>query len=403
MIRCEDVFKRNYFESYSEFYLAVCMGAECLRRGEVLDMTSMRIEKDIAPETQLNYFRYLIHEGGIHVEGTDVSKVTYDSALLEKRMYFDVSCITDLYGVIVEESESGYFWSYNWAYDNYKIRRTETLNRSKMGNLVMHIAAHLFIEFYLGCRPRKLVTFKFIENEAKTTSMYINLYSCALTLDWFNEEVNVDVDFQDFNVDLQYSIMCNNGRVSGRNKHWSITDKKKFMEKEGFRVGSIAILWYRKGMCKNNLDGRIVSNTIIRIDEILEDELVVQSIPLNKTKEETVSDYYDIPEEKRIYYMDMLEKKPVVTQKKLSLYSLGIENYFSIDEYMFITKLDKRERVSKLVTIEGKEASVDMSVMDAIYWLLCQYEIDFDRELYKSMYSGGKDMMWDLYGEEVES
>lgn len=400
MIQCEDIFKRNYFESYSEFYLAVCMGAECLRRGEVLNMSNMRIEKDIAPEAQLNYFRYLVHEGGIYVEGTDVSKITYDASLLEKRMYLDVRCITDLYDIIVQDTKEGYLWSYNWASDNYKVWRSETLNRSKIGNLTMHIAAHMFIEFYLGCRAKKPLIFKFIENEAKTTSMYINLYSCALTLDWFNDDVVVDVDFQDFNVDLQYSIMCNNGRVSGRNKHWSVNDKKRFMEKEGLNEGSIAILWYRKGMCKNNLDGRIVSNTIIRIDKILDDALEVHSIPLNKTKEETISDYYDIPEEKRIYYMDMLEKKPAVSKKSLSLYSLGIENYFSVDEYMFITKLDKRERVSKLVTISGEEASVEMSVMDAIYWLLCQYEIDFDRELYKSMYSGGKDLMWDLYGEE---
>ena len=54
----------------------------------------------------------------------------------------------------------------------------------------------------------------------------------------------------------------------------------------------------------------------------------------------------------------------------------------------------------KRITVQGKEADVEMNEVDAIYWLLCQYEIDFDRELYKSMYNSSKDLMWDEYGEE---
>ena len=56
----------------------------------------------------------------------------------------------------------------------------------------------------------------------------------------------------------------------------------------------------------------------------------------------------------------------------------------------------------KRITVQGKEADVEMNEVDAIYWLLCQYEIDFDRELYKHMYNNDEDLLWDLYGNEGE-
>lgn len=56
----------------------------------------------------------------------------------------------------------------------------------------------------------------------------------------------------------------------------------------------------------------------------------------------------------------------------------------------------------KRITIDGKEGDVSMSSIDAIYWLLCQYSIEFDRELYRNMYNDGKDLMWDLYGDDTD-
>ena len=63
MLVCEEYFKRNYFESYSEFYLALCIAAELGRRGTYLDMSTMRIEKNIIPTIQLDYFKYLVSKG----------------------------------------------------------------------------------------------------------------------------------------------------------------------------------------------------------------------------------------------------------------------------------------------------------------------------------------------------
>ena len=76
---------------------------------------------------------------------------------------------------------------------------------------------------------------------------------------------------------------------------------------------------------------------------------------------------------------------------------MGIENYF-YDESQFITLISPTEKVNKLITIDGKQVQKEMSCIDAIYWLLCQYEIDFDREVYKHMYNNDQDLMWDEFG-----
>ena len=121
---------------------------------------------------------------------------------------------------------------------------------------------------------------------------------------------------------------------------------------------------------------------------------------MNKTKEETRIDYESIDQNKRYLFRDMLSFKPLVQNKVLSLYEVGIDNYF-YDESQLITFISKTERTTKRITVEGEESEVDMSGVDALYWLMCQYGFEFDRELFRAQYSDGKDLLWDLYGEDT--
>lgn len=67
MLSCREIIGRDYFESYSEFYLALCMAAEMGRREDKLDMSDMRVDKSILSKTELEYFKYLISIGDIYL------------------------------------------------------------------------------------------------------------------------------------------------------------------------------------------------------------------------------------------------------------------------------------------------------------------------------------------------
>lgn len=395
MINCESLFKRRHFESYSELYLALVIARECLRRGTYLDMSTMNIEKDITPPNMLEYFKYLVSLGAIKIEGLEVSEINNIPST-----YLDTNPIADFEDNIFKNCSEHYEWSFSWVFDTCSNYPYEFLKAMNLGNTLMHLVGYYIVsreEGTLESKPLKII----INDRQKVAStyLYINLLSCSKSLKWFNDYIQLEIDFSEFSVDLDYSIFCNNGFAAGRNKLWSWKEKEGFLRKEGMEEGSILVLWERKGMCEANPIGRIVGSTLVRLDNIDNGDLHMTVFPLCKTKEEITDDYYDIPEDKRMYFNDLLDFKVKSYQRNMPLTSLGIRNYFSTEETTFIDKIDKSGTVSKKVTVAGNTDYVEMSEVDAIYWLLCQFEVEFDRQLYRDMYNDGEDLLWDKYGE----
>ena len=395
MIKCEDILQKTYFDSYSEFFLACCIARECMRRGDKLDMSNMRIDSDILPENELSYFKCLWRDGAIYL-GKEYS----GSMGIESSYYIDTDCFADYYNVLFKEEPDKYYWSMEWASKAYEGNQN-LQNISWAGKVLMHLVGHMLVCFYLGEREKKPMEIEITGQQVKSTYIYVNLVSCLKTLLWLDEVLILNIDFTGYNIDIDYSILCNNGIAAKRNKLWSIKDKHKFLEKEGITDGMIVILWSRRGMCESNPAGRIAGATLIRINEICEDSISVETLPYNKTKEEREEDFLSIPEEKRYSFIDMKYSVPKGTSRMLSLYDIGIENYFDMEDE-FITKIDRKAMVTKKITVDGKVSNVDMNNVDAIYWLLCQYEVDFDRELYRNVYNNGNPLLWDKYGELVD-
>ena len=144
--------------------------------------------------------------------------------------------------------------------------------------------------------------------------------------------------------------------------------------------------------------GRLVNSSIIILDDIIIDYIAYTRVSLSKTHEELIDDYYDIPEDKRDNFRDILNFNPNIQKCTKKLVDLGIRNYMN-DEDFFLDKIDPHAMVSKKITIRGVSEVVELSEVDAIYWLLCQFDVPFNRDLYKDMYSPDKELLWDLYNE----
>ena len=398
MIVCESYFKKNFFESYSEFYLALCIASELGRRGTYLDLSTMRIEKDILPELQLTYFKYLVGKGYIKIGDSEPTDVSADGV----HLYLDMSFIENVKDLFIER-EDRFVWEYdecNVIYNRIMMPlvRNNLMNISALGNSLLHLVAVYLMGIHFGDIPKKPLHIELSYYLKKSSFIYVNILSCIKTLDWFKDLVYVDVDFSEFkDVDMDYAIFFNNSKAAKRYKKWSINEKRDIMKRLGINVGSILVLWKRKGMCDTNPAGRLVSSIIVRIDEIGRDFIGVRVIPISKTKEEVKIDFESIPKEKRYLFTDMLEYRLHERNETISLYEVGIEGYF-FEEYQILTKIDKREITVKRITVDGKESDVSMNNVEAIYWLLCEYGVDFDRELYRNMYNDGKQLMWDMYG-----
>lgn len=389
-LSAKDIFGRDYFASYSEFYLALAIGKVLGLRGLSLDMDGMLVDADSVPQDMILYYKKLLYDGCITMSMYEKKGVAPDVASTD----IDISYFNDI--ELTEEKDGCLYWSLDVARDKYGVHSGKFLDLLSLGYTLIHLIAYHLVNSILDGDKRKLII-QFDSFRAKSTFIYVNIYSILQTLEWVKGLVELDVDFGDYEVDLDYSIFCSNARVAGRYRLHSISEKLDIMGRYGMVEGSILILWERDGMCENNEYGHITGAKLFRLDEVGDTFLGVTFLGLNKTKEEVRQDYYEIDESIRYLFVDMLDKPPYIQSTEIDLFGTGIDNYF-FNEEQYITLLDESEKVFKTVTINDEVVRMEMSGIDAIYWLLCQYNIEFDKSLFRKMYFGlDTTPLWDMY------
>lgn len=388
VVLAKDIVKRGYFSSYSEFYLVLAMSKAFKEKGYILNMDNMKIDVDSIPQEYIKYYKKLLNEGYLNLSMYEKKDVLVESKVDINTEYFSKVNLLKDNGDTLD-------WTIDFALSSYGSHAQEFLDLMSLGGSLVHLVAYHLVNVLLGSETRKMII-HFDSYKAKSTFLYVNIYSCLQTMSWVRDYVDLDIDFDDFEVDLDYSIFCNNGKVAGHFKQHTISEKLSLLNKFGMVEGSVLVLWKREGMCENNVFGYVTDASVIRLDEIGDDFLGVTKIAINKTKEEVQQGYNDIDESIRHLFIDMLDKKPHLSSTELDIVSLGVDNYF-YDEEMYLTTIYENEEVQKMVTIDGKVENVKMKEVDAIYWLLCQYEIEFDKELFKKMYFHGNEPLWDKY------
>ena len=145
-------------------------------------------------------------------------------------------------------------------------------------------------------------------------------------------------------------------------------------------------------------EGKIKSSKLIRLNEIGDTYLGYTEIYVNKTKEEYIEEFNELNETTRALVGFMEDKRAYTKESTMTIYSFGIDGYFNDEEYLLL-RLDPGEVVYKSVMFDGKVQKIKMSGIDAIYWLLREYDIPFDCDLFKKMYSFGKTLLWDVEDE----
>lgn len=406
-MRCNELMGKNSINSYYEFLFAMSLAAECGRRGFPLDMRDMRIfAKDVLSDDDLAYMRYLKSTGCIF-DGTNNTAKPLSFIEMENvknsKYYFNMEAITNLYDVLVKEEEDYYVWDTAYAYKYYGGYSRDILNKRRICNTIMHLMAHLLISFKLGERVLKPVKFCFRTYEVATMYMYLDLLACSRTIDSLKDLAIIDLDanYTDNIGDIDFNILFNTAIHAKTLKKWSCSEKFEAFKKYGFEKGSIAVLYERGRMSESNPIGSIIRASIIRIDDYVEDLYsgagwYVTKFSVNKTIEELEEEYYGADEEYRDAFPELLNPSLGRAKSFLSFESVGIGTYFLDEEYI-IMPLERDEKVSKKVSIDGKSAVLELDDIEIIYWILNQYGVEFDTEKYKKFYNGGNPLMWDKY------
>lgn len=399
MIKCENILGTNAIDTYYEFLFAMALAAECGRRHTALDMTSIRVtDKEMLSDDDIAYMHYLRAKGFIYDGSKNADKIPLELP----RYYFNTDSITSLGNELFEEKGNCYCWSTAYAYNHYGSYVDEVLNKRKLGNTIIHLAAYMLISMLLGEKPKKPVIFYFMGYEVKTVHIYITLVACLNKLSVLKDIIKVEFDknYIDIMDDLDFKILFDTALHAKRLKKWSCKDKFDAFKALGLQKGSLAVVYERGRISDSNPIGSISRSFIVRIDDYSDDVdsgkagWSVTKFAVNKTKEELEDDYFGIDGDYRNLFKDLLEPKLGKAKSFISFDALGIGTYFCDEEYILLP-IERDEKVQKKVSMNGKQVVLEMDDIDIIYWILNQYNVDFDKELYKQYYNAGKPLLWD--------
>jgi len=420
MYNCEKLFGKRVINAYYEFNFAMALAAECGRRGDCLDMRSMRIpDKEILSDSDIAYMRYLRDLGYMYDGTLDEPRLSRgsDTELLQRSKggFFNTDLIEDLGIKVVDCKEDMYYWCSEYAYSCYGKYIQAELNRKRVSNTTLHILAYLFLSIELGEIPKKPIHFFYKTLETCNIYLYQSLMACEKSIPTLKGNVFIDLD-EDYieNVgDMDFNLLASIASHSGKMRKWSCSEKIAAFERYGLKKGSICILYERGGVSESNSVGVISGACVVRIDDYFDGisgdvtesgkykkkgraGWVVTKFSVNKTKEEMLDDYYGIDEEYKSTFKDLLNPSLGSTQTFMSFENVGIGTYFLDEEYLLMP-IERDCKNKKKVTIDGKSAVIDLDDVEAIYWILNQFGVDFDKEEYKRFYNNGEDLTYDMF------
>lgn len=401
MIRCCDIFGRTQLLSYQEFYLAMTVGAECGRRGMCLDVSMMSMSDErLLSSNDKAYLKYLKSLGAVY-DGSE-PEVTFTRGSDKERyerpsLWFDVDKFTALDGRLFDVRQDGYHWSHDWAYKTYGVEYIDSVTgRSLVGNTVMHLAGYILASFMTGSLPAKKVYFHFNRIEVRSTYLYLPLYACLGSCENIKKFIELVFEEERRELrDLDYYVLYDSSRNAGLFTWHTWSEKLLAMKKAGIVEGSIVFLYKRGRMSANNRCGVITEACVGKILSLGNSpDVLIETIALNKTKEEMELDYLEIDESYRGLYSDMLNFRLPKAKTKFNLCSVGVCQYFYNEEWLMLP-IDPVDLTPKRITVNGEQVVRELTNVEAVYWILNEFEYDFDTDLYKKMYNNSRPLLWD--------
>lgn len=409
-MKAKKLLGKSSIDTMYECLYLLCTAEFMGKEGSSIDFEGIELDVDIIKDDFKKELFYLVNEGYIvNIDDSIIEDLKALNVTPEKYPYIaDLNIIKDK-KLYAESTEEGYDFVWTTEYvtkETYGEEFSYYKSYTILSTLLVSLTSFHILQIMRGAEPNKSkLLFKFKMLESQNMYIYIPILSLMETIDYMSDYV--DVDYVDNGkLDINYEIFCifaeSNGHTSpDYGFGYSLQEKHNLIKKFNFVENGIYAIYNRTKISKHRPYGFIASASIVMIKEILDDAIIVSQIPLGKSKAELYVDYMSLDDETKYLMSDILSKKPVITTAKIDLYTLGIEDYFGRGDSNLLCKIDKNTKVEKLIYINNMPEKRVMREVDAIYWLLSEYEIPFNKELYKETYFSKLNIRptWDIVQE----
>lgn len=389
-ILLSDVFKRPYFETRSEYLLAIALAMEGARRGVLVDFTGMKARCSLSSNVYAGYKNYLIE-----------NNLVLGASVLEPNAYpYESEDLSFLDNPNLFEDNGEYlYWNTEYAQSTLGSayhRKTTTL---ELEYLYVQLTAKHWMDALLGIESRCLYIGldKFQSQNVKT---YLDIESVRNSLVGFADVTRLTLH-EDCRVDLKLSLFQYDAHYLGYNREYSLEEKLSQMAQYGFEEGMVLVLFERKGINTSNALGNIDTAKLVRVDEIVDGKMYLSLLRATRTFEETARDFEMIPENNRLLYLDLLDYSDSIYDKTIvELRECGVSNHFFRERYL-IDSISTVDKVKKLIFNGTDLVDIELSEAEAIYYTLMQNNANFDAQKYRDYYFNGSKGYYDEVDNEL--
>lgn len=407
VLNYSDLFRSNSITSASEMLVAVSFARALARRGLALSMEGVETDLSVLDKNTTQFFEHAISSGAI-VSGY----VPEDHDHIRSGgVWWIEDEILEHWDSLFPENEEGIRV---WTFSGMKGRLwgkvdTQQLVARNLSRLVMLSVGEHLAKVWVDGIPEK-IRFSFDSNESEEGGYYLHILSAGAQNPNITETVDMDLKISDQLLD--YMKYLHGSIQQNHNNKYSVEEKVAIAAHLGFEPGRVCVRWTRARLTKNNPSGIIEGRSLVILRGIVEDSkgnplVKYDTISEPVTKEERLVEYLSIAEEHRYMYEDIRTVGVRIQHRTSDLYNATFGNYIS-DEAEFFLPLEKDENVPKLVTVGDADTMEPivrewlMPAVDAVYWSLKQWGVEFDESLYiRDNYSEGVEPLYEQYSYEV--
>lgn len=299
--------------------------------------------------------------------------------------------------------DEAWVWTLGGTCAKDEMVNTKSLNQAKSSTSWVSMIAMVAVERLMTGVPKLLAIefhYSIAKNQLALSDFMILMDETDCLTGWvlFSFADNVSEDMQ---MQVGYEAWWHRGRERGLLDRWYRPKEKIEYLRNVLNLwtGDIVLFYERNYSTKYNYIKSISSCHIAIIREITSTSITLETINTVKTKYDAEVDYKNLTMAVKSMY-DGIEKYSRWNSsiQKYDITDVGVEYLMHTERY-FILPLDQADDVIHLNVRDnnGRTGKYALHQNDAVYWILKDYDVDFDEEHFKLRYFENSATAYDVF------
>ena len=359
-------------------------------KGWVVDTNLPNSELEISTQSPINYGTSNFKNFLFTLDECVYDSVDYAERNISEEYNYTTPKPTQV--CFTKMDNDAWFWTIKGLTPRDEMINSASLNTSCASKAWVSMIAMVAVERLMTGSPKLLgIEFPYVvaKNQLALSDFMLIMDETNAMTGWvifsFEESVSEDIQRQ-----VGYEAWWHKGREQGLLSKWySPKDKLSYMKNNlDIDVGDVVLLYERNYSTKFNYVKSIESCHVAIVRGISNTTLSLEVINTVKTRYGAEVSYKDqTMAVKQMYCGSDEYKKWNSTLKNYNITDIGIEYMMYTEEY-FIVPLDQADDIVKLDVKDsnGRTGKYALHQNDAIYWILKDYEIDFNEDKFLRRY-----------------